>query len=222
MLTRAIEDYVKTIYTLQREGQAVTTSAIAERMGVAAPSASNMFKKLARLRLVEHMPYRGVILTPGGEKIALEIIRHHRLLELYLSQHLGVGLDRLHDEAERLEHVLSDDLEEKIAAALGEPVRDPHGDPIPSRRGTVDDRPYPPLVDLEQGERGVIGRVSDRDPGVLRDLAKKGLLPGARVRVVTVGKDGSVRLQGDAGEQHITRRLAEAVYIASRQAPGRG
>jgi len=216
MLTQAIEDYVKAIYKLQREGQPVTTTAIAARMGVAAPSASNMIKKLARLRLVEHTPYHGVVLTSGGEKIALEVIRHHRLLELYLSQHLGVGLDRLHDEAERLEHVLSEDLEEKIAAALGEPTRDPHGDPIPSRQGAVDDRPYPLLAELKEGEHGVIARVSDQDPRVLRDLAGEGLLPGARVRVVDVDEDGTVRLQGDAGERKVPRRLAEAVYVTAR------
>ncbi|MGH9194354.1 MAG: iron dependent repressor, metal binding and dimerization domain protein, partial [Acidimicrobiia bacterium] len=174
MLTQAIEDYLKIIYKLQREGAAVTTNAIAERLGVAPASVSNMVKKLARLRLVEHTPYHGVILTSGGEKVALEVIRHHRLLELYLSQHLGFSLDKVDDEGERLEHVLSEDLEEKIAATLGEPTHDPHGDPIPSRDGTVDDPQYPVLAELGEGESGVIARVSDRDPDVLRDLAGAG------------------------------------------------
>jgi DtxR family Mn-dependent transcriptional regulator len=216
MLTQAIEDYLKIIYKLQREGAAVTTNAIAERLGVAPASVSNMVKKLARLRLVEHTPYHGVMLTSGGEKVALEVIRHHRLLELYLSQHLGLSLDKVDDEAERLEHVLSEDLEEKIAATLGEPTHDPHGDPIPSREGTVDDPQYPVLAELGEGESGVIARVSDRDPDVLRDLAGAGLLPGTGVRVVSTFPDGSVRITAEGGARQIPKRIAEAVYVASR------
>lgn len=221
MLTQAIEDYLKIIYKLQREEQSVTTNAVAERMGVAAPSASNMIKKLAGLRLVEHTPYRGVVLTSGGEKIALEVIRHHRLLELYLSQHLGVRLDRLHEEAERLEHVISEDLEEKIAAALGEPTRDPHGDPIPSREGILDDRSYPLLADLDAGERAVIVRVSDRDPRILNYLAVEGLLPGTRVQIMDVAEDGSMRLRAGEAEAQVPRLLAEAVYVAAAEEQSR-
>ncbi|MDP3703619.1 MAG: metal-dependent transcriptional regulator [Candidatus Omnitrophota bacterium] len=221
MLTQAIEDYLKIIYKLQCEEQSVTTNAVAERMGVAAPSASNMIKKLAGLRLVEHTPYRGVVLTNGGEKIALEVIRHHRLLELYLSQHLGVRLDRLHEEAERLEHVISEDLEEKIAAALGEPTRDPHGDPIPSREGILDDRSYPLLADLDAGERAVIVRVSDRDPRILNDLAAEGLLPGTRVHIMDVAEDGSIRLRAGEAEAQVPRFLAEAVYVAAAEEQSR-
>jgi len=219
MLTRSIEDYLKIIYRLQRGEAAVTTNAIAGAMAVSPASASNMIKKLARLRLVEHTPYRGVALTPTGEKVALEVIRHHRLLELYLSQALGVSLERVHQEAERLEHVLSEDLEEKIAASLGQPTHDPHGDPIPGRDGTVHDPRYPLLSDLRAGQGGTIVRVSDRDPDVLRDLAEAGLLPGTEVRVVGVGGDGSVRLRAEGAEQHLSRRLADAVHVAASSTP---
>ena len=134
-VSSAVEDYAKAIYALETrgEGAAVSTNAIAERLGVTAASASNMVKKLDTLGLVRHVPYRGVQLTPEGVKVALEVIRHHRLLELYLAETLGVPWDRVHDEAEVLEHVLSEELEELIAAKLGHPTHDPHGDPIPSR-----------------------------------------------------------------------------------------
>jgi len=215
MLTRSIEDYLKVIYKLQRGDAAVTTNAIAGEMAVAPASASNMIKKLAQLRLVEHTPYRGVVLTATGEKVALEVIRHHRLLELYLAQALGVSLDRVHQEAERLEHVLSEELEERIAAQLGQPTHDPHGDPIPGRDGTVDDIRYPLLSALRAGQDATIVRVSDRDPDVLRDLAGAGMLPGTEVRVLGVGDDGSVQLRAEGTEQHLPRRLADAVHVAS-------
>lgn len=214
MLTRAIEDYLKVIYKLQREGEAVTTTAIAARLGVAAASASNMIKKLARLRLVAHTPYHGVALTPGGEKVALEVIRHHRLLELYLAQALGVSLDRVHEEAERLEHVLSEELEERIAAQLGQPTHDPHGDPIPTRDGAVENARHPLLADLGPGRGGVIVRVSDQSADVIRDLAAQDLLPGAHVRVTGVEGDGTVQIRRQERVQIVDAHLARAVYIA--------
>lgn len=214
MLTQAIQDYLKIIYKLQREGKSVTTNAIADRMGVAPASASNMIKKLARLKLVEHTPYHGVVLTTGGEKVALEVIRHHRLLELYLAQHLGVSLDKVDEEAERLEHVLSEELEEKIAQSLGQPTHDPHGDPIPTRDGALEDARHPVLADLHPGQAGVIVRVSDRRPDVIRDLAARDLLPGTRVRVTDVGGDGTVQIRRDQQRQTVEARLARAVYIA--------
>src|SRR5438309_7621455 len=134
-----MEDYLKTIYKLahQQGDEPVGTGALAEALAVTAPSATGMLKKLAELHLVEHSPRRGVTLTPAGEKVALEVVRHHRLLELYLHEALGYGWDEVHSEAERLEHVLSEAMEEKIDAFLGRPVLDPHGDPIPSREGVV-------------------------------------------------------------------------------------
>src|SRR5437764_4501043 len=139
-VSSAIEDYAKAIYALERRaGEAVSTNALADRLGVTAASASGMVKRLAELGLVEHEPYRGVQLTDDGRRVALEVMRHHRLLELYLVQSLGVPWDRVHEEAEVLEHVLSEDLEELIAAKLGDPTHDPHGDPIPTRELTIEE-----------------------------------------------------------------------------------
>lgn len=215
MLTQAIQDYLKIIYKLQREGASVTTNAIAERMRVAPASVSNMIKKLARLRLVEHTPYRGVALTAGGERVALEVIRHHRLLELYLCQHLGLSLDKVDAEAERLEHVLSEELEEKIAEQLGEPTRDPHGDPIPTREGAMEAEHHPLLAELHPGQEGVIVRVSDRRADVIRALAAQELLPGVRVHVTDVEGDGTVQIRRQEKAQTVNAHLARAVYIAA-------
>lgn len=213
MLTKAIEDYLKAIYKLTQAGEAVSTNAIAERLGVAPASVSNMVKKLARLKLVEHAPYHGVQLTEGGQKVALEIIRHHRLIELYLSRYLGVSLDKVDEEAERLEHVISEELEERIAQSLGQPTHDPHGDPIPTREGDVEDPHLPLLSDLRPGQEGIIARVSDRDPAVLRDLAAHRLLPGLAVRVLDVAADGTLRLFTNDREQRVAPDLARAVFI---------
>ena len=216
MLTQAIQDYIKTIYKLRGSGDGVTTTAIAERMGVSAASATNMVKKLARLRLVEHTPYRSVVLTPGGEKVALEVIRHHRLLELYLSDVLGVSLDKVDGEAERLEHVLSEELEERIAQTLGDPTHDPHGHPIPSREGRLDESSFPVLADLRGGAAATIVHVSDQDAAVLRRLAADGLLPGTHLRVVKVDDAGGMHVRLDGGERHVSRELAQAVQVTTR------
>jgi len=215
MLTQAIQDYLKVIYKLREEREGATTTAIADRLGVSAASVTNMIKKLARLRLVEHTPYHGVVLTPGGEKVALEVIRHHRLLELYLSEALGVSLDKVDEEAERLEHVLSEELEERIARSLGNPTHDPHGHAIPSREGRLVEASYPVLADLQRGASAVIVRVSDEDAGVLRDLASEGLLPGARVLVVEIIDDRRMRVRSPAGEREVTRELAKAVHVTA-------
>src|SRR2546421_9524259 len=165
-ISSAVEDYAKAIYALQERGDgcAVTTNALAERMGVTAASASAMVKKLDAMGLVTHVPYRGVQLTAKGSAIALEVIRHHRLLELYLSETLGLPWDRVHDEAEVLEHVLSEELEELIAAKLGDPTHDPHGDPIPTRELEIVEIPTDTLASLEPGARGRFVRISDSDP----------------------------------------------------------
>jgi DtxR family Mn-dependent transcriptional regulator len=218
MLTQAIEDYLKAIYKLRQAGEAVTTNAIARRLNVAAPSASNMVKKLARLKLVNHTPYHGVQLTHGGEKIALEVIRHHRLIELYLARHLGIGLDRVDEEAERLEHVISEELEERIAQSLGDPTYDPHGDPIPTRDGAVEAKHHPTLADLRPGQRGLIVRVSDRNPTVLRGLSDQHLLPGVVVRVMEVAAYGSIRVQTAHTRHRVSFDQARAVYIALKPA----
>jgi DtxR family Mn-dependent transcriptional regulator len=182
--TSAIEDYTKAIYALQERGPAsVSTNALAERMGVTAASASGMVKRLGELGLVDHEPYRGVTLTDQGRRVALEVMRHHRLLELYLVENLGVPWDRVHAEAEVLEHVLSEELEELIAAKLGDPTVDPHGDPIPTRELEIDPRQFVSLHGLSRGDRGRFARVSDANPEMLRFLADRGIAPGDRFEV---------------------------------------
>ena len=181
----AVEDYAKAVYSLtRRAGEAPTNGAIAERLGVSPAAASGMVKKLARLGLVTHEPYGGVELTERGEQVALEVIRHHRLLELYLAETLGVPWDRVHEEAEILEHVLSDDLEARIAAQLGNPTRDPHGDPIPTVDGRLDEPETDSLASLEPGSRGTFARISDSDPAMLRYLAERGIAPGMDFEVI--------------------------------------
>jgi DtxR family Mn-dependent transcriptional regulator len=184
-VTSAVEDYAKAIYALEcRCDGAVSTNAIAERLGVSAASASGMVKKLDALGLVSHVPYRGVQLTPDGLKVALEVIRHHRLLERYLAQELGVPWDRVHDEAEVLEHVLSEELEELIAAKLGNPTTDPHGDPIPTADLVLEERDTLAMDDVAPGSGGTFVRISDADPEMLRYLDARGIRPGDCFEVV--------------------------------------
>ncbi|HTP22624.1 MAG TPA: metal-dependent transcriptional regulator [Solirubrobacteraceae bacterium] len=183
--SQAVQDYTKAIYALElREGEAVSTNALADRLGVTAASASGMVKRLDELGLVEHQPYRGVSLTDNGRRVALEVIRHHRLLELYLVKSLGVPWDRVHQEAEVLEHVLSEELEELIAEKLGDPTHDPHGDPIPTRELTIEEGSTISLQALEVGDRGMFARVSDSDPEMLRFLAERGIAPGDELEVI--------------------------------------
>ena len=183
--SEAIEDYAKAIYALSRRGGGVvSTNALAERLGVTPASASAMVKKLAERGLAAHAPYKGVELTDAGERVALEVLRHHRLLELYLSEHLGVPWDRVHDEAEALEHVISEDLEARIAAKLGNPTHDPHGDPIPDADLHVDESATRSLADLSPGDRGRFVRVSDSDPAMLRYLSDRGVCLGDSLEVV--------------------------------------
>jgi DtxR family Mn-dependent transcriptional regulator len=182
----AVQDYAKAIYSLELrcDGGAVTTNALAERLGVSAASASSMIKRLDGLGLVEHVPYKGVVLTDRGMKVALEVLRHHRLLERYLAEELGVPWDRVHDEAEVLEHVLSDELEELIAAKLGNPTIDPHGDPIPTAELKIVERATVGMDGLEVGDTGRFVRVSDSDPEMLRYLGARGIAPGDAFEVL--------------------------------------
>ncbi len=183
-LTAAVEDYVKAVYSLESAGGGVSTTALAERLGVRPGSVSGMLRKLTGLGLVVHEPYRGVRLTDQGRRVALEVVRHHRLLELYLVESLGMSWDEVHAEAEVLEHVISEELEELIAAKLGNPTLDPHGDPIPSRDLTIAPDESRSLYGLEPGEQGTFVRVSDADPAMLRFLADRGIAPGAEVEVI--------------------------------------
>jgi DtxR family Mn-dependent transcriptional regulator len=184
--SEAVENYAKAIYSLQHRtgGDPVATNDLADRLEVTAASASGMIKKLADLGLVAHVPYRGVQLTEEGERLALEVLRHHRLLELYLATQLDVPWDRVHEEAEALEHVLSEDLEERIAAKLGNPTHDPHGDPIPDAELHMAEGATRSLADLAPGDRGRFVRVSDSDPAMLRYLTERGVRLGDRLEVL--------------------------------------
>jgi DtxR family Mn-dependent transcriptional regulator len=181
----AIEDYVKAIYALEQDGRgAVSTTALAARLGVTAGSASAMVKRLAERGLVDHRPYRGASLTSAGVSAALEVIRHHRLLETFLAEELGMPWERVHAEADVLEHVLSEELEALIAAKLGDPVRDPHGDPIPTVGLELEEPPTAGLAAMAEGASGRFVRVSDSDPEMLRYLSARGIRPGDRFEVV--------------------------------------
>jgi DtxR family Mn-dependent transcriptional regulator len=180
----AVEDYAKAIYALSNHGRVpVTTTALAERLRVTPASVSAMIKRLDEMGLARHAPYHGVALTDRGSQLALEILRHHRLLELYLAESLGVPWDRVHDEAEVLEHVLSEELEELIAVKLGDPERDPHGDPIPTRDLEIVEDPTDTLESLAPGACGRFVRISDSDPDMLRYLAERGIAPGDEFEV---------------------------------------
>jgi DtxR family Mn-dependent transcriptional regulator len=185
-VSSAVQDYAKAIYSLEQrcDGGAVTTNALAERLGVSAASASSMVKRLDGLGLVEHAPYKGVVLTARGMKVALEVLRHHRLLERYLAEELGVPWDRVHDEAEVLEHVLSEELEELIAAKLGHPTIDPHGDPIPTADLRIVERETVSMETLDAGDTGRFVRISDSDPEMLRYLGARGIAPGDHFEVL--------------------------------------
>jgi len=213
-LTVAVQDYLKAIYALESAGERVTTSALAGRMGVSAPSATAMTKRLAELGLVERAPYRGVVLTDDGRRGALEVLRHHRLLERYLVDRLGLSLDEVHAEAELLEHALSEELEAKIDAELGYPTHDPHGDPIPDSELRVAHGQQRTLVDFESGARATITRVPDGDPRLLRYLGELGLVPGSGVELVSFAPfAGPVTVRTDTGDHAISLELADRIGV---------
>ena len=215
-LTPAAQDYLKAIYALEAAGERASTSALAARMGVSAPSATAMAKRLAELGLVERAPYRGAVLTDEGRQRALEMLRHHRLLERYLADRLGLSLHEVHAEAERLEHALSEELEAKIDAELGFPTHDPHGDPIPDRELRLVAGGERTLADLGPGERGSISRVPDGDPDLLRYLAELGLVPGSDVEVVSLAPfAGPVTIRTRSGAHAISRELADRIGAAA-------
>jgi DtxR family Mn-dependent transcriptional regulator len=182
-LTRSVEDYLKTIYRLSSQGGFATTSDIAEILAVAPPSVSGMVKRLSEAGLIEHVPYRGVQLTHHGRRAALRTIRRHRILEVYLTRFLAYDWDSVHDEAERLEHAVSDELIARMARALGDPEVDPHGAPIPTADGDIDETELASLADTPVGAEVVLRQVNDDDGAVLRYLAEQGLTPGVRLRI---------------------------------------
>lgn len=214
MLSEAMQDYLKAIYKLQQAGGVVSTSALAEAMRVAAPSATGMVKRLAGLKLVRHHPYQGVLLTQAGQKVALEVLRHHRLLELYLAEALGYTWDEVHEEAERLEHVISEEFEEKIFQALGQPTHDPHGDPIPGKDGTVAVAAHDRLSDLPAGAAGVIRQVSDSSAEMLRYLGARGLVPDAAVKVLDKAPfNGPITVRTGNASHVLGRELARHIRV---------
>jgi DtxR family Mn-dependent transcriptional regulator len=210
----AVEDYAKAIYTLQRRADSpVTTTALAERLDVSAASASGMVRRLSEIGLVKHEPYKGVELTERGNAVALEVIRHHRLLELLLAE-LGVPWDRVHDEAEVLEHHISEELEALIAERLGDPTHDPHGDPIPTADLSVDEGSSIALNDLEIGQRGRFVRVSDSEPEMLRYLSDLGLAPGEQLELIGREPFEGPLVVGFGGKQHpLGIALASAMRV---------
>jgi len=211
------ENYAKAIYELQRGEGTVGTSAVAERLGVTRASASGMLRRLADEGLVDYAPYRGARLTPEGERIALEMIRHHRLIELFLAEVLGMPWDRVHAEAEVLEHHISEELEELIAEKLGQPVLDPHGDPIPDRDLAIGADDSVPLEELEAGEVGTFVRVSDSDASMLRYLAEREIQPGASLAVKGKEPFGGPVMVEIAGRTHpLGAELASSMRVERR------
>jgi DtxR family Mn-dependent transcriptional regulator len=218
-LSEAVQDYAKAIWTLaQRSSMPVSTSAIAERLGVSAASASAMTGRLESLGLVTREPYHGVELTPAGERVALEVVRHHRLLELYLAEALGMTWDRVHEEAEVLEHAISPELSELIAEKLGNPTHDPHGDPIPTPEGEIDEVPSRSLADLVPGERGRFTRVSDANPEMLRYLSERGIHRGAELELLAREPFGGPLTVRAADREHaLGESLARAMRVETAQ-----
>jgi DtxR family transcriptional regulator, Mn-dependent transcriptional regulator len=212
--TQAVEDYLKVIYDLSRGGAAVTTSSLAARLSVAPGTVTGMIKKLASLNLVEHESYRGVALTEGGRRIALEVIRHHRLVEKYLVEAMGVPWDQVHAEAEKWEHVLSEEMEERMDEILGCPRNDPHGSPIPTRDLEVEELDQAALSALVAGQRGTVAEVGDEDAAMLRYFAELGLFPNAVVEVLRVAPfNGPMTLRVGETECAIGRQAAEHVFV---------
>lgn len=215
-LTPQAEDYLKTIHALKLEtleGK-VGTQAIADRLGVTAPSATGMLKKLADLGLVEYERYQGASLTDTGEQIALELIRHHRLIELYLHRALGYALEDVHTEAERLEHHISENFEARIFEQLGQPTHDPHGDPIPGLDGTLPSYATRALSDVPAGTQARVGRVPERDPEFLRFVVKLGLTPGVSLRVLEVNPQaGTITLKVEHATHTLGLEQARRLYV---------
>ena len=212
-LTQSQEDYLKALYQLRHSERTVGTSELAQRLSVSPASAAEMLGKLAALGLVKHDRYRGASLTETGQGVALEMVRHHRLLEMYLSAALGYSWDEVHEEAERLEHVISERMEERIYDALGRPALDPHGDPIPSLEGRVEQPEYRSLLEVRAGERVMVRRVSDRDPGKLRALDDLGIRLGAEVEVRSESRyEGPIGLLVGGRRVALPLGLARVVY----------
>jgi DtxR family Mn-dependent transcriptional regulator len=217
MHTQAIEDYLKTIYGIQVEQGQVATTVLAERLGVAPPSATNMVKKLAELGLVVHQPYYGLQLTEAGQKMALKVLRCHRLVERFLAERLSLPWDQVHAEAEKWEHVLSEEMQERMDALLGYPTTDPHGAPIPASDGTMARLACIRLSDLKPGQAAVITKVSDHNPVLLRYLGSLGLYPGVQISLAaTAPPDDVVIVQVGAIKHALGRAAVNHIFVTNR------
>ena len=215
MLSKYLENYLKTIWILQKEHGLVSTNLIAEAMEVSAASVTSMLKKLNGMKLVDYAPYQGATLTGRGEKVALEVLRHHRLLELYLSEVVGMSWDQVHAEAEELEHALSEELEAILFEKLGRPTRDPHGDPIPSLDGEMVTEGTN-LLEAAPGESLLVIRVRDRNPEILRYLSAMGLLPGVEITVLErLPFNGPLRIQVGKSEHTLGREVSEEIFVST-------
>lgn len=221
MLTESTEDYLKAIYALEREQGKVLTTKLAERLKVTPASATGMLRKLSVMKLVSYKRYQGVALTVAGKKVALEVIRHHRLLELYLNEIMGVPWDKVHHEAEKLEHAISEELEDRIDELLGYPTRDPHGAPIPSKSGKVEKRASSFLTELKAGDKATISEVEDEDPELLRYAGDLGLFPGEPVTVVSVAPyQGPITLKLKQKEVIVGREAAKKILVSRTEDVG--
>lgn len=213
-LTPAAEDFLKAVFKLARHGDRVSTTALAAELAISPPSATGMIKRLAAQGMLEHERYRGVTLTPEGRRAALEIVRHHRLLEAYLVERLGLDLGAAHAEACRLEHVLSEAVEARIADLLRHPARDPHGDPIPTVDLQLDDTETETLAEVGTGERCTIVRIPDGDAALVRYLDGRGLVPGATVTIVEAAPfDGPMTIEAETLSTALSRELAGKIDV---------
>ncbi len=214
MNTPAIEDYLKTIYELQCQHGQVATTTLAERLGITPASATNMVKRLAEMQLVAYEPYYGLTLTELGQKRALKVVRCHRLVELFLSEALGLSWDQVHAEAEKWEHVLSEEMAERIAVSLGQPTTDPHGAPIPTQDGLINQPALSRLIDLKPDQVAVIAKVSDHDSALLRYLGELGFYPGVVIRVMAnLPFAGSVRVRLGEVEHTLGREATRYIFV---------
>lgn len=215
--TRSQEDYLKALYHLHGDSRPVPTRDLAQRLGISSPSVSEMVTRLTAQGLVVHDRYRGQQLTREGRKVALELVRHHRLLEMFLVQVLGYSWDEVHEEAERLEHVISERMEQRIFELLGRPELDPHGHAIPTLAGKVRPVSERPLSECRAGERVIVQGVSDDDPGRLRELERRGLLPGTHVEVVAPSEyEGPIDVRMKGRRVSVPLGLARALFVERR------
>lgn len=215
-LTDTVEDYLKGIHKLQQEEGTATTSRLADLLDVSAASVSGMKQKLEDMNLVEHTPYEGMELTDHGLRIAMEVLRHHRLVERFLAEALDISWDRVHEEAEKLEHVLSEELEDRMTEFLDNPDKDPHGSPIPKRDGTIERPPCKPLSEMNPGETSVVFEVSDHDSNLLRYLGERDIYPGTPIELVSEEPyEGGVTIRVDGGEVTIGKEAARNIQVTS-------